>query len=418
MKKQDNYDTRDYGHEDDISLVDMLLPLWHSRRVIAIVTLTASVCGLAGSLYLAQYESEGFYHFGGAIPVKHIAEGAAESEADRATGITLSNYKRFSASYATSDRFADYVNDRKLESTASLNDLSNVFASRDGISKLIEPVYPFTKLDAKALIGNPKDDSNNVIGLRISYVGRSPEIAQQVVGQLGSYVMDSIAYQVYSEELRFKQSEFTEKITRLENAIIRKNELLDNYHRRESDLKHIVSRYPESSKSASRQVISVTEDSARYLSPITLLVTTEVQASEAKESIRKYKREQQQSVLWLEYYRHAKELLDATRSGEALLLGLESVKESVFKNKNLEDDVVREVYNMITIDNQNAIDLYLKKSRFVAGPTLPVHSTAHPLRAAAVGLMLGLFLSAMLVFARNWWRNNWKRANLSESGQG
>jgi hypothetical protein len=158
-------------------------------------------------------------------------------------------------------------------------------------------------------------------------------------------------------------------------------------------------------------VISVTEDNAHYLPPVTLLVTTEVQASEANESIRKAKREQRQSTLWLEYYDHAKAMLDGTKSGESFLRGLEPVKESVFKDKNLDDDVIKEVYNSITIDNQNAINLYLEKSRFIAGPTLPTHSSARPLLVLVISLVLGLFLAILLVFARNWWRDNWVKVS-------
>lgn len=402
MQKQDNSNTQDDSATGDvISLADILVPLWRSRWMILIVTLSVAACGLAGSLRFASYKSEGFFQFGGAIP--------AGKEPN--PGITLSDYKRYAATYATRERFADYARDKKLESTAGIDNLSKVFASRDGITKLVEPIYVFSKLDAKELMDQPKDGGNNVIGLRINYASSSPEIAQQMVGQLGSYVMDSIIYQIYSDELQSKYSEIMVKMTKLENAIIADKELLEKYHRKGIDLKQIASRYLDPTMQTPRQVISVTEDSTRYLSPVILLATTEVQASEASESILKAKRDQRQSALWLEYYDHAKALLDGTKSGVTLLSGLEPVKESVFKGKNLEDDVIREVYNTVTMDNQNAIELYLKKSRFIAGPTLPANSSARPLLALAVSLILGLFLSILLVFGRNWWRDNWQKVS-------
>ena len=334
-----------------------------------------------------------------------------EKEKEPGWGISLSDYKRYAASYATAERFADFVRDKKLGATGGIANLSEIFASRDGVTKLIEPVYSFTKLDAKELMDQPKDSSNNIIGLRINYASRSPENAQQMVGLLGMYVMDSIIYRIYSDELQFKRSEIIAKMTTLDNVIITNQELLEKYRRQGADLKQIINRYPESSRQAATQLISVTEDNARYLPPVTLLVTTEVQASEANESIRKAKREQRQSALWLEYYDHAKAMLDGTKSGESILRGLEPVKESVFKDKNLEDDVVKEVYNSITIDNQNAINLYLEKSRFIAGPTLPTHSSARPMLVLVISLVLGLFLAVLLVFARNWWRDNWVKVS-------
>lgn len=404
MQKQDNFNTQvDSATGATISLIDILVPLWRSRWMIIIVTLLVTACGLARSLHFAQYKSEGIFQFGGAIP--------AGKEKELGSGITLSDYKRYSASYATNERFADFVRDKKLNQTASIDSLSKVFVSRDGIRKLVEPIYAYSKLDAKELMDQPKNGSNNVIGLRINFASSSPEIAQQIVVQLGSYVMDSIIYQIFFDELQYKQSEIMAKMTKLENDIIANKELLEKYHRKGADLKQIVSRYPESSRQASRQVISVTEDSARYLSPVTLLVTTEVQASEVNESIRRAKRELRQSALWLEYYDRAKVLLDGTKSGETILLGLEPVKESMFKGKNLEDDVIKEVYNTITIENQYAIELYLKKSRFIAGPSLPAYSSARPLLALALSLILGLFLSVLLVFTRNWWRDNWQKVS-------
>ncbi|MBI5626530.1 MAG: lipopolysaccharide biosynthesis protein [Nitrosomonadales bacterium] len=401
MQKQDNFSTPDVITNDDvISLTDILAPLWRSRWMILLVTLSVAALGLAGSQLFAQYKSEGYFQFGGAIPADKDKEPP---------GISFSDFKRYAASYMTSERFADFVRDKKLETTTGIDSLTALFASRDGLGKQIEPIYPFTKLDAKELVEQPKGISNNVIGLRINYTNRSPELAQQMVVLLGRYVMDSIAYQIYSDELQFKHGEIQAKMTWLENVIITNQELLEKYHRKGTDLKKIVSRYPDSTRQASRQVVSVTEDNARYLSPVTLLVTTEVQASEANESIRKAKRDLRQYALWLEYYDHAKVLLDQTKSGETVLRGLESVKVSVFKGKNLQDDVIKEVYNMITIDNQNAINLYLEKCRFIAGPNLPAHSTARPLLTSAMGTVLGLFLSVLLVFARNWWRGNWQK---------
>lgn len=405
MQKQDNFNTQGDGTTSgDISLTDILKPLWHSRWMVFFVTLSVAACGLAGSLYFAQYKSEGFFQFGGAIP-------AGKENESTSPGISLSDYKRYAASYATGERFADYVREKKLVSTAGIDSLSAVFASRDGAVKLIEPIYSFTKLDAKELMDQPKDGNNNIIGLRINYASSSPQKAQQMVGLLGRYVMDSIIYRIYSNELEFKRGEIIAQMTKLDNVIIANKVLLDKYHRKGADLKQIVNRYPESSKQTSRQVISVTEDNARYLSPITLLVTTEVQASEANESIRKAKRDLQQSALWLEYYDRAKALLDKTKSGETILLGLEPVKESAFKGKNLGDDVIKEVYNTITITNQDAINLYLEKSRFIAGPTLPTHSTSRPRFVLAVSSVLGLFLSVLLVFARNWWHDNWQKVS-------
>src|SRR6266404_849022 len=95
------------------------------------------------------------------------------------------------------------------------------------------------------LMEQPKDSGNNVIGLRISYENSSPEIAQQMVGLLGRYAMDSIVYLIYSDALKFKHSETKSKMIELDNKIIAKKQLLEELRRKGADLKQIVSRYPE-----------------------------------------------------------------------------------------------------------------------------------------------------------------------------
>lgn len=401
---------------NDISLLDVVAPIWHARWLVLIITVIVAIFSVAGAIYVAKYSSEGFFQFGGAIPVQDIKEpkdvkDSKDSKDLKETkepgpGITLSDYKRFAASYITNERFEEYVQDKKLNAAPGIDDLRKIFVSRGGIGKSITPVYPFTKLDAKNLMEQPKDSSNNVIGLQIDVEHENPQTAQQMVGFLGHYVMDSIVYLVYSDTVRFKQSELSTKLLNLENAIISKKEQLEEYRRKGADLKQILTRYPNSAQQQAQQVVSVSEDSARYLAPVTQLVTTEVQTSETNERILKMKREQQQTVLLREYYLQAKALLDSTKSGETVLRGLEAAKDRVFKDKNLKDEVVKEVYNTITMNNQNAINVYFEKSRFIAGPTLPSRSTARPVLVLLGSLVLGLFLSVILVFSRNWWRAN------------
>jgi len=421
--------TVDSGNRSNeaISLIAFLTPLYRSRWLILIVTLLVAAVGIAGSLLTAKYASEGFFQFGGPVPTTSFMDKKKENSKDRNRekerdrdrereketepnpGISLANYKRYAASFATPERFFDYVKEKNLEATPAVNNLQKAFSSSTGISKIIEPVYPFTKLDAKILVDQPKGSSNNVIGLRIAYASSTAEEAQQMVDLLGRYAMDSIIYLIYSDDLRFKQSEINAKMAELDNEILTLKDNYAEYKQKKEDLKKIMARYPASSSQAFRQVISITEDSARYLSPIMQLAAVEIQISETLESIRKARREQLQGALLLEYYDKAKALLESTKSGETVLRGLATVKENVFKGKNMKDEVVQEVYNTITVDNQNAINVYLEKSRFIAGPTLPARSSARLTLVLAASLMVGLFLSVVLVLGRLWWHKSNKK---------
>ena len=387
------------------SAVDYVIALRAARKWIAAATVAAVVIGVSGALYIAQYRSEGFLQFGGPIPqAPETLERDPKKEGN--TGIVLADYKRYAAIFNTSDRFDSFLQANKLQGVEGIGGLRKAMATGDGINKMVEPIFPFTKVDAKELMEQPKDGGNNVIGLRIAYAADTPANAQRMVGLLGRYTIDSIIYSNYSDLLRFKHIEISSKITRLDNDIITMNERLEMYRRKGEVLKKIVSNYPEAANKSAAQVISVTEDSARYLSPVTHLMSGEVEALTTSETIIRLKREQAQNLLLREYYDKAKNLLDSNLSGEALLRGLEPVKESVFKGKDLDNEVVKEVYNMISIDNQRAINLYLGKTRFIAGPTLPEKRNIRLSSVLLLSLLMGFFLSAAVVLMRKWWAVN------------
>lgn len=387
--------------ENVLSVADLLKTVWQGRRTLLAITLFTVAAGLAGRMLFSEYKSEGFFQFGGTIPmVKKTADKEKEKEKEPSPGIKLADYKRYAAAFKSNERFTDFLVQHKLEQSPSTNALRRSFASREGISKWIDPVFPFTKLDAKELLEDPKDGNNNVIGLRISYDDKDPKVAQNIVGLLGRYTQDTIVYIIYSDILRFKHVEMTAKITALDNEIIENNERLAHFRRSGDDLKKIVTRYPDAAGQASRQVVSISDETARYLPPVTQLMTTEVLASEAMEKIHKARREQQQNILLREYYDKAKTLVDNTKSGEDILRGLEPVKTEVFKDKNMEDDTVKEVFNQITIDNQTAISLYLEKSRFIAGPSLPENLSLRLSVTVLFSLFIGLMLSFAVIFGR------------------
>ena len=89
-----------------------------------------------------------------------------------------------------------------------------------------------------------------------------------------------------------------------------------------------------------------------------------------------------------------------------MLRALEASKERAFKTKDLNDELVKEVYNKITVDNQNSINLYLEKSRFIAGPSLPENRTTRLSTALVVSALLGLFLGCLIALGRQWWAAN------------
>ena len=407
MEKQEKFTPHNTKQDGAlISPTDLLSTLWHARRMIIGMTVASIALGVASTIYFAKYKSEGFLQFGGPIPLQAEKTVKTKDAKEAAFGIQLSDYKRYSAAFGSRGRFDDFVHAAKLDNTPGIDSLRKNITNGKNLNAIIEPIFPFTKIDAKDLLEQPKDSSNNVIGLRISYDASNPEEAQRIVALLGRYTVDTIVYLIYTDALRFKHLEITAKITKLDNDIIGSKQKLAEYGRRIKDLKQIVARYPKADVQNASQVVTVTDENSRYLSPVTQLMSAEVEASTAEEAIYQAKREQQQYLLLRDYYDSAKAELDTNKSGEAVLRALEASKERAFKTKDLNDELVKEVYNKITVDNQNSINLYLEKSRFIAGPSLPENRTTRLSTALVVSALLGLFLGCLIALGRQWWAAN------------
>jgi hypothetical protein len=390
-----------------IPIGNWLAILWRDRLLVIVITLLIMTLSFSWAKLHATYKSEGFFLFGGPIPIvkEKPRDKSREKEQDKepSLGISLPDFKRYSASFTTSERFGDYIGGTKIVAAPIVDELTQVFASRAGIRPMIEPIYPFTKLDSKDLVEQPKGN-NNVIGLRISYESSSPYLAQKTVALLGRYAIDSIVYFIYADAIRSKQDNIKTEATKLDNIIINNKIQLEQFQRRVADLKKVIADNPVAANNSARQVVEVSEDTARYLPPTTLLTTAQIQISETNEAILRARQDQRRNTLLLEYYDRARKILDTTKSGENLLHNLDEAKQATFKGKDMQDDVVKEIYNNISVDNQIAISLYFDRSRFIAGPTLPRYSTSRPILALAVGLLFGFFLSVLFLFVRHWWR--------------
>jgi len=388
----------DTSEDIEISLTELISIIWQGRWTVAVITSMIVIITFAFVLITKQYESEGWYRFGGPIPLNSLAAPAP--------GISLADYKRFSASFQTTERFEQYINRLELENTSEISQIQRIFLSRSGISKQIEPVYSFTQADAKTLF-SPKDGSNNILGLRIIMKGSKPEVAQKMVEIMGYYTMDSIIYDAYADSILVELDRNNTRTIEINNKIITKEEEQRQLQRMQTVLQNIIRKNPSVAESRlPQQVISVNEESVRYLAPTTQLIAVELKLSELDEVIRTLQREAKQIELKQDFYHKVQHLHNNFSSSESFLASLPLALNEVFQDKDLDDNEIKEIFNTLSLENQRAENLYLKRSRFVAGPTLPLHSTARLGLTVAGSALAGIFLSLIFVLGRHWWKEN------------
>lgn len=366
--------TNNDDQSDLIPLSDLISLLWKSRIAILIITLLVVGCGVAWSFLNLKYRSEGVFQFG-------------------AQGIVSADFSRHVAASRDPVRLADFLSEQKKSSPGDMEGLEQAFGTINLNAWTVEPVY--------SVDSDPKTP-RNVVGMRIAYASESPENARKIVTFLGDYILDSIVYSFYSQELPAAMLELKEKSIALELEASKKRTQLKVFDDEAKALKEIVTRYSRLAEPGTMQIVEVTEETAHYLPPMTLLMGVEVQAAGAHVAIEKAKRDQMQNALLSEYYGRAHKLLDTMKSGENLLRALNTVKVEIFKSKDLKNNYVNDAYNMISLENQRALNLYLDNSRFISPPTLPTRSTGRPIVTLAASIMIGLLLSFLFVFARDW----------------
>lgn len=150
----------------------------------------------------------------------------------------------------------------------------------------------------------------------------------------------------------------------------------------------------------SRQLLSTgnDKDSSRYLSPMAQLVGTETEMAELKSQLALLERDAEQNALRGEFYGRIEQRSKQVESGQALLAEFVKTGQSVFKDRNLEDDKTREVYNQIMLVADQMQNRHITEARFVSGPTLPENrSGPGPFVLALWSVMGGTVLAIMMV---------------------
>lgn len=403
----------------EISLPELAKIVWAGRWLIIGITLLAMVATFAYVSTNKKYLSEGLYQFGGPIPLNPLeGDGVSLPDPKRyaesfqappvQNGVSLSDYKRYAESFQTPERFEQYVKALGLKDSPGITNLNNIFNSVSGISKQVEPLHSFTQADAKTLFA-PKEVGNNILGLRISLADPNPLAAQQMVSLLGRYVMDVLVYDVYADRLLTEVGAAAARSTEIDNQLLDNKVKSDELKRKEQVLQNIVKKSPAASDIKSQSsIISVDEKTITYLPASTQLVATELQISQLAEQSNRFLREKKQLELRKEYYEAAMEMHERVKSGEIFLNTLPATIKAVFKDKEMSNDDVKEVYNGIMIGLQKANNLYAKRSRFVAGPVLPSHPAGRKGYALLIALVAGFCFSVLLVLGRQWLRDTFR----------
>ena len=411
--------------DDEIDLSSILAVLWKRRMLIIFGTLGTTLLSIGISLLISRaYKSEGFYQLGN--PTKKIAEIALSPsynrskniaeieistiEKTKSIGVPVPLYKGISMLFFDPNRFQLIASQEKSFKEEELKKIKVNFKTKADINKWIQPVYAFNKENARESVQLSPDESNSVIGLNLSYEADSPENAFIYVSFFGYYVRDCLLFETLYNYIMDGYSNTVSAMNKNENEIIGIEFALLQNTNKMKDIQAILSNYPESSKIENRQLVSVQDGGSRFLSPVTQLVGIESTMADLSRDLAGLERNRERLIVRADYFsRCLSELTKTGENGESLFLLLNSIKDEVFKTKDLSNDVVKEVFNNLSIDLQTYDFTFFKNSRFISGPTIPtVHIKPHKRAIVIVTCFTSFFFFIFWSLVLEWWQDKKK----------
>lgn len=349
-----------------------------AKLFIAIFTISTIVVTCLAGWFLGSYKSEGYFQL----------------------VLSQLQFKRIQAGIGDAARWNNFAKMRQSSTLVGLERIVPMLQDKRQALQLIKPIYSATKADLKELPDAAnKSLGTDIFGLTIAFTASNPKLAQNGVLVLGDYLRDTAILMNYRDDLFAQKVDLVNKQKKLENhAIDTRYELVQAESKRTS-MQTILREYPESTKTDSRQLVSISEGNERYLSPVTQLVAIEAKIADMRRSLPRIVRDQRINSLLLSYQEKILALLDTSSSGEAFLKALPSARDAL--KLNLEDDLEKTVYNNITIAILDAQSLYYNKMRFIGEPTLPEQRNPGMLRLALSSLIVGFFLACTYVSIRH-----------------
>ena len=190
---------------------------------------------------------------------------------------------------------------------------------------------------------------------------------------------------------------------RLEADIVSTRASLARAETKVSELEKLRVAYPEVSRGDARQVVSVAEGGARYLSPVTQLVGAASDAIDIRDSIRRSERKLR-SLTWMNavFDEAAKQNVTAL-SGSSGLAKLEAIVHSDPLHQVDDDEAIREARTIIEADLSELKGRYTIGYTILRAPLEQPSRTGPPLLAHAIGgILASLVIAVLLTLALHW----------------
>lgn len=406
--------------------------IWRRRWLIAGGALTATLlAGLICFFMPKTYRSEGFYQLGNPkkviIQKKEKFMTIQEKEKEKFLkdelvenkdflGLPIPYYKNSSPQFFNPNRLLFFASLEKSLNIEDLQDIKNTFRTETDIGKWVKPIFAYTSEDTREFAQISRSEINSVIGLNLHYEADSPQKAQKYVWLLGNFFRDCLLDNALYDYIMDRYLTTKSELFQIENDIIDGTFALQQNSLKALTIKKILTKYPSSVKIENRQLVSIQDGGARFLSPLTQLVGIEAEMADQHQILNKMQREKDKLAIKLDYYSRCKAEMAGNRNQGVIFFNLlKSIKHEMFKKMDFNKDTVRRVSNSLNIDLQAFDLIFFFNCRFISEPTMPDKPIKLPIaRIVVVTFILSTLFMLILAVTLAWWQE-YKHAMMAGS---
>ena len=266
------------------------------------------------------------------------------------------------------------------------------------------PIYTISRADLRETsVAPPPSAGQQIVAVQTRAESSDRAMVNRMAILYADAFVDGALKSALVEYVTAQRGALATTRQRLEAKIAADRASLARVETKIGELLKVDAAYPQASRGDSRQVVSIADGGARYLTPVTQLVGASSEAIGIRDSLRESERKIRQLTWMGSVFDEAGKLNVTAFSGRNYMTQLESIARSDSMHGAADDEAIREARTTI------GAELSVFRGRYAIGYTMLRAPPERPPRAgppllaqAVGGVLTSLVLAVLLTLALHW----------------
>jgi hypothetical protein len=328
----------------------------------------------------------------------------------RTPELTLGEFKRVTEATSDPAVIAEIAN-RVFEGDEARAAAARDVASDPSFPDHFIPIYTISRSDLReTTVAPPPTAGQQIVAVQAWAESRDRTVARQMAILLTEAFADGALKSALVEYVTAQRGVTSTTRERLEGKITSDRASLARLETKIAALQKLDAAYPQASRGDSRQVVSIADGGARYLSPVAQLVGASSEAIGIRDSINESERKIRQLTWMNSVLGEAAKLNVSALSGRNYMAQMESILQSNSTRGAADDEAIREARSIIEAELSVFRGRYSIGYTMLRAPPERPPRVGPPLLAHAVGGFLASLVLAILLTLALHWREGSSRA--------